>query len=53
VNVPSKAAMAECNKWANKNINFIQDLINKEGSFISRVELENTYNLRCKPLKFE
>jgi hypothetical protein len=40
-------------EWANKNVNFIQDLLNKEGRFISKTELESKYSLICKPPEYE
>jgi hypothetical protein len=40
-------------EWANKNINFVQVLLNKEGKFIPKKELEQKYELRCKYLEYE
>jgi hypothetical protein len=40
-------------EWEQKDINFIQDLLNEEGSFLMKKELENKYMFRCKHLEYE
>ena len=33
------------NTWKCKNINFTQDIVNNSGTFYTKTELENKYNI--------
>jgi hypothetical protein len=39
--------------WADNNINFIQDLLNKDGNFATKNELENKFSMNFKYLEYE
>jgi hypothetical protein len=39
--------------WIKANIRYIQDILNKEGNFLTKSELENKFTIRCKQLEYE
>jgi exonuclease III len=40
-------------EWQDNHINYIQDLLNKEGSMLTKNEMENKYGITCKGLDYE
>ena len=40
------------NAWHNKGINLIHDIANENGTFLSKANLEQKYNVKCDFLKY-
>ena len=39
--------------WKDKGIEYIQDLLSKEGSILTKSEIESKYHMKCKRLDYE